>query len=215
MDEMRHAKLLIKKNEEIGLLRYKEMSIYPIKNALTKKYMPLSDMYHGPYCMMPPELLRTSGSGLIKYMFQSMQMNIRATRLRDDIDKMHIRILLDVKRQSDRDFPHGFMRNCIIDDTRCQSEENKGNLFLLLCLASTTMGGGKLQLALRYDDLTWKKWLYFLKLYLSMEHWFHDSNPKEEVNCARPLIGKVLRWLKVLFPRDGTGMNIIFRECMV
>ncbi len=133
--------------------------------------MPLPDLRHGPYCMMPPELLHTSGSGLIKYMFQSMQWNIGATRLCDEIDKMHIRILLDMKQQSDRDFPRGCILNGIIDDTKCQSEERKGNLVMLLCLASTTMGGEKLQTALRYNNKTWKKWLLFLKLYLSMEQW--------------------------------------------
>jgi hypothetical protein len=33
----------------------------------------------------------------------------------------------------------------------------------------------------------------------------HDSNPKEEVDQSRPLIGKVLRLLQELFPRDGIG----------
>ena len=156
---MRDLKLLKQIDEDIALTRFKEISRYPISNALTKKYMPLSDVLHGPYCMMPPELLHTSGSGLIKYMLQSMQFYIGETKLRDDIDKMHIRVLLDVKRQSDRDFPRGSMRNGIIDDTKCQSEERKGNLFLLLCIASTNLGGKKLQTALRYDDDTWKKWL--------------------------------------------------------
>jgi hypothetical protein len=57
------------------------MSRYDIKNALTKKYMPLSDNIHGPYCMMPPELLHTSGSGLIKYMFESLQWQKVVERL--------------------------------------------------------------------------------------------------------------------------------------
>ena len=38
-----------------------------------------------------------------------------------------------------------------------------------------------------------------------MEEWFHDSNPKEEVDQSRPLTGKVLRLLQELFPRDGIG----------
>jgi hypothetical protein len=44
--------------------------------------------------------------------------------------------------------------------------------------------------------------LEFIKLYLSMEDWFHDSNDKEEVNQARPLIAKVLKMLQWLFPRE-------------
>jgi len=205
MNEMKGVKLVMQDNEAVGLLRYKQLSRYPIRNALTGKYMPLSDIHHGPYCMMPPELLHASQGGLIKYMFQSMQWYIGATKLRDEIDKMHIWMLFDVRRQSDRDFPRGSMRNGIIDDTKCQSEEQKGNLFLLLCIGSTALGGQKLQTALRYNDRTWKKWLGFIKLYLSMEEWFHDSNPKEEVNNARPIIAKVLQLLQDLFPRDGTG----------
>jgi hypothetical protein len=106
------------------------------------------------------------------------------------------------------------MRNGIIDDTKCQSEERKGNLFLLLCIASTRLVGKKLQTALQYDGNTWKKWLKFVKLYLSMEEWFHDSNPKEEVDQSRPLIGNVLRLLQELFPRDGIGNGYNLRKCM-
>ena len=73
LSDMRNAKRLKITNETKGLLKLKEMSRSDIKNALTKKDMPLSDEFHGPYYMMPPELLHTSGSGLIKYMFESLQ----------------------------------------------------------------------------------------------------------------------------------------------
>jgi len=118
---------------------------------------------------------------------------------------MHVRVTQDVKRQSNRDLPRGSMRNGIIDDTKCQSEERQGNFFLLLCIATTTTGEEKLKKALGYDDRRWVKWVQFAKLYLSMCAWLHDSNLKEEVNNARPLIGKVLRLVKELFPRDGSG----------
>jgi hypothetical protein len=39
-----------------------------------------------------------------------------------------------------------------------------------------------------------------------MEEWFHKCNDKGEVNNARPLIAKVLKWLQELFPREeGTN----------
>ena len=119
LSEMRDAKRLKKVDENQGLLRMKEMSRYGIKNALTKKYKPLSDNIHGPYCMMPPELLHTSGSGLIKYMFESLQWQIGGGKIRDDVDKLHIRVYMFVKRQSERDFPRGAIRNGIIDGTKC------------------------------------------------------------------------------------------------
>ena len=61
--------------------------------------------------MMPPELLHTSGSGLIKYIFESMKMQIDGGIARDEIDKMHVTVNLSIKRQSECDFPRGAMRN--------------------------------------------------------------------------------------------------------
>ncbi len=72
LSDMCSAKRLKRSDEDEGLLKLKKMSRYDIKNALTKKYMPLSDNIHGPYCMMPPELLHMSGRGLIKYIFESL-----------------------------------------------------------------------------------------------------------------------------------------------
>ena len=125
--------------------------------------------------MTPPELLHTSGQGLIKYIFESLSNQIGSGKDRDEIDKQHVRMYMIIKRQSEHDFPCGAMRNGIIDGTKCHAEERKGNLFLLLCIAHTVDGSDKLQKALGYPSQSrWKKFLEFLKLYLSMEEWFHD-----------------------------------------
>jgi hypothetical protein len=76
LDEMRKAKRLKRENEKEGHLNLKNISRYDIVNALTNKYLPLSDNHHGPYHMMPLELLHTSASGLVKYMFESLHMQI-------------------------------------------------------------------------------------------------------------------------------------------
>jgi hypothetical protein len=47
LSDMWDAKQLKRIDENQGLLRLKEISRYDIKNALTKKYMPLSDNIHG------------------------------------------------------------------------------------------------------------------------------------------------------------------------
>ncbi len=116
--------------ESAGLDRYRDLSRYAIKNSLTRKHMPLSDNVHGPSRMMPPEVLHVFYAGLLWYIFTSMQLCIGSSKLRDEIDKMHVRVTQDVKCQSDRDLPRGSMRNGIIDDTKCQSEERQGNFFL-------------------------------------------------------------------------------------
>jgi hypothetical protein len=66
MNEMREAKRELRNNEAVGLIRFKQISRHPIKNALTVKYMPLSDMHHGPSAMMPPKLLHASMAGMRK-----------------------------------------------------------------------------------------------------------------------------------------------------
>jgi hypothetical protein len=61
-----------------------------IVNALTNKYLPLSDNHHEPYCTMPQELLHMSEGGLIKYMFESLHMQIGSGKDHDDTDEQHI-----------------------------------------------------------------------------------------------------------------------------
>ena len=52
------------------------------------------------------------------------------------------------------------------------------------------------------------RWIEFLKLYLSMEEWFHDENDKMEVENSSDLVARVLTDLKYLFPRSGNGYKI-------
>jgi hypothetical protein len=54
------------------------------------------------------------------------------------------------------------MRNGLINGTKFQSEERKGKLFLLLCIANMTHGSEKLQSGLGYSNAKWKKWLKFI-----------------------------------------------------
>jgi hypothetical protein len=54
--------------------------------------LPLSGNTHEPYKMMPPELLHTSGRGLIMYMFESLRDQMGGGKDRDFIDKQHIQI---------------------------------------------------------------------------------------------------------------------------
>jgi hypothetical protein len=166
--------------------------MYDIRNTLTEKSLPLSDNIHGLYKMMPPELLRISGSGLIMYRFESLRDQMGGGKDRDLIDVQHVLISTLIKRQSECDFQQGSMRNGLIDGTKCQSSERKGNLFCLLCIAHTTNGSCVMKRSLKYSDAKWKQYIEFLKQDLCMEEWFHDSNNKVEVMITQPQIAKVL-----------------------
>jgi hypothetical protein len=143
--------------------------MYDIRNALTEKSLPLSDNIHGPYKIMPPELLHTLGSGLIMYMFESPKDQMGGGKDRDLNNRQLILISNLIKRQSERDFPQGSMRNCLIDGSECQSSERRRNLLRLLCIAHTTNGSYVLKRYLKHSDAKWKQYIKFLKQYLCME----------------------------------------------
>jgi hypothetical protein len=216
MEDINYAKKREQDNEDAGIEYYRSVSMYDIRNALTEKSLPLSDNIHGPYKMMPPELLLTSGSGLIMYMFESLRDQVGDGNNRDLIDRQHILISNLIKRQSERDFPIGSMRNGLIDGTKCQSSEGKRNLFRLLCIAHTTNGSCVIKISLKFSDMKLKHYIEFLKLYLCMEECFHDLNNKLELISAQTQIAKVLESLKhfIFFQEIHTPMDTIFKRCM-
>ena len=209
MQEMADAQSLLKNDRQAGMLLYQTLSRHPIRNALTEKGLPLSDALHGPFRMTPPELLHTSGAGLILYIFRVIADQIGAGIGRNDLDEQHLRMTKLIRRQSERDFPRAATRNGIVDGTKCQASERRGNLFSLLCIVHTKEGHILKEL-MNMTDVKWRKMLSFLKQYLAMEEWFHCENAKDEVWNARRNIGIVLKTLQELFPRkDGTnGYNI-------
>ncbi len=73
--------------------------------------------------MMPPQLLHTSSSRLIKYMFELLCHQLGGGKDCDYINQEHIVVSNIIKRQSERDFPQGSMCNGLIDGTKCQSSE--------------------------------------------------------------------------------------------
>jgi hypothetical protein len=109
MEDIKFAKKRKREDEDSGVKYYWSNSMYEIRNALTEKSFPLSDNIHGLYKMMPPELLHTSGSGLIMYMFKSLRDQMGGGKDRDLIDKQHIQTSSLIKRQSKQDFPSGSM----------------------------------------------------------------------------------------------------------
>jgi hypothetical protein len=151
MDDIKFAKKRKQEDEDAGIEYYHSISMYDIKSALTEKSLPLSDNIHGPYKIMPPELLHTSGSGLIMYMFDSLRDQMGGGKGRDFINKQHNQTSSLIKRQSEQDFPRGSMRNGLIDGTKCLSSKRKGNLFQLLCIAHTTNESCVMKRSLSYQ----------------------------------------------------------------
>jgi len=209
VDEMKDAQALLRRDRTAGLELFQSMSRYPIVNALLQPGLPLSDDIYGPFRMTPPELLHTSGAGLILYIFKALAERLGCGIYRNELDERHAITCKALRRQSERDIPRGATRNGVLDGTKCQASERRGNLFSVACIAHTT-SGRRLKEGLRMSDAKWRQLRLFMRQYLAMEEWFHAHNSKEEVRNARRKIGRVLKALQELFPRgEGTnGYNI-------
>jgi hypothetical protein len=201
LEDIKETKRRKRNDNDGGVQYFKLVSMYDIKNAFLEQFIPLLDNVHGPFRMMPPELLHTSSSGLIMYMFKSLCYHLGGGIDRDYIDQEHIVVNNMKKKQSGHDFPRGLMQNGLIDGTKYQSSEHKGNLFQLLCIAHQTKATIVLKTALGLSDIQWRQLIHFLKSYLAMEEWFHDSKDKDEVNSSRVEISKVLTSLQKFVPR--------------
>jgi len=124
-------------------------------------------------------------------MFESLCLHLGGGIDQDYIDQEHIVVSNIIQRQSECDFPHGLMHNGLIDGTKIQSSKWKGNLFRFLCIAHRTRVKTILKNSLQLSDVRWREFIHFLKSYLAMEEWFHDSNDKDKVHNARYEIAKV------------------------
>jgi hypothetical protein len=147
---------------------FKRILTHPIHNAHTDLDLPLSDRIHGPYRMIPPELLHTSGSRLTMYMFSTLA-NIMNAYDQTSLDILHVRMTRDSLLQSERDFPIGSDKNGIINNTKGQSTQHQGNLFCLICITHTTAGNEALGKAYGKIGTTQTQVCSFLMVYLAME----------------------------------------------
>jgi hypothetical protein len=118
LEEMTEAQRLLCSNKDRGLAQYQAMSRYPIINALMQPGLALSDQVYGAYRMTPPELLHTSGAGLILYMFCVIADKLGAGLLRSELDTQHVCMMTSLRQQSECDFPRGATQNGIVDGTK-------------------------------------------------------------------------------------------------
>ena len=92
--------------EEIRNKIFQDISKHDIRNALTKSNLPLSDQIQRNSCMTPPELVHTSGSGLIMYMFQTLQL-LLLPAFQIVFNALHQKLSTDIGIQSEEDFLAG------------------------------------------------------------------------------------------------------------
>ena len=217
-DKVREARKLAKSatNKKTGKKFLKDISKHDIDLSWHEKWVPLSDLIHGVFKMVPPELLHTTMEGVTEYIFEVLGLMISegdgGDELLDIMELVHRKLHYTKNRNSERDLPKSCSRTGLFMNTRCGATERRGNLFLLLCLSHTSSVSTRLESILSDRGVSLDKFQLCLKLYLAMEEWFHSVNKKEEVEDSRKLIGYVIDLIKKVFPRgevkNGQGWKI-------
>jgi hypothetical protein len=116
-------------------------------------------------------------------------------KLLTKIENLHHTLHFDLKRNSERDFPRGSARNGALNHTLVSATERCGNKFLLLCHCHTDAVHKDFEMIFCQSGINSANFFKCLKLYISMEEWFHENNLKEEVNLANCLVSETLELL--------------------
>ena len=207
------AKSNLDKHKKDQLVAMQAISKHKVDIAFLHSKVPLSNNTHCIYKLFSPELLHTTVECLIKYVFISLAKQLIGTNTVGEetivaMDRIHVQLCRDLIHNSERDFPRGLTRLGLMSKKQVSAAERLGNLFRLLCSCHTTKACGLLTPLLAKHNLSMVELIKFLKLYLSMEAWFHCNNPKTKVRSARPLIAEVIRTMTNMFPRNGQGWHI-------
>ncbi len=78
----------------------------------------------------------------------------------------------------------GSAKNGALKNTLVSATEHCGNIFLLLCLCHADAVHKDFEMILCQSGINSANFFKCLKLYISMEEWFHENNMKDEVNSA-------------------------------
>ena len=190
----------------------KQISKHNVCVALLYPDVPVPDNVHKAYGIFPPELLHTTAEGTSKYIIESVVSQISpgasGKRACDIVDTVHLNFHQSLSRNSERDFPLGATISGLTKEARIDANERKGNLFRSMCICHTHTVRNTIGPILQEHGLSMEKLTTFLKLYISMEAWFHDDNPEVKVRAARLLIAKVIDMMIEILPRGGQGWHI-------
>jgi hypothetical protein len=123
----------------------------------------------------------------------------KGKKLLNKIENLHT-LHFDLKRNSECDLPRGSARNGALKNTLVSATKCRGKMFRLLCLCHTDAVREDLNTSFHRSSINPQNIFKCLKLYLSMEEWFHNNNLKREVNLANALVTKTFEMVQNVFP---------------
>ena len=69
-----------------------------------------------------------------------MELDDANSTVKDELDTLHQSVVLKSRQQSERDFPGASNRNGIMDGTKMEGSQHRGNLFMFIFALKTKDG---------------------------------------------------------------------------
>jgi hypothetical protein len=121
---------------------------------------------------------------------------------RESVNELHSSLVRDAEQQSERDFPPMSIHIGITDGNKICGSERGGNCFVLLCVIHTHLGQKLMWKEMKERNISFKRFKYCLKLYLSFEHWVNEPHTWSQVCRSSKVLGVLINMIKDCFPRD-------------
>jgi hypothetical protein len=145
-------------------------------------------------------MLHVSGTGLLKHMFGCLDGLIgRAKskkREKESFDNLHRCLVINVERQSERDFPRMSICNGITNGTKMCGSKRVGNCFVLLCAMHTHLGKEFVANKMKQRKIPLKRFIECLKLYLAYERWVTEPHSRAQVRRSYKLLGELIKMIE-------------------
>lgn len=192
---------LKQQNDIAGL---KAVSKHNIVNAFD--IIPTGDPVDTIYLSTPPETMHAIDAGIIPRMIQTIGDGFKRKQVAAAMHNLHLLLVNSHARQSERDLPRPSQRNHLLETTKTQATENKGNLFLLLCALHTQMGISAADAAgIKPSERKGK--ITTMKMILAVEKWFNRRNRRSDIDDTTKINAFVrtvlIPNLQKYFPREA------------
>ena len=175
--------------------------------------VPLANMIYGIYFSVPTEMLHVNGTGLLKYMFIAatdlIGPNESKKKEKEEMDNLHMQLVEDANRQSEKDLPRMSARSGPSNPVKCTGGERVGNFAVYGVAASTTTGMTLLRPGWTKNKISQTDYLQCIKQVLAYHKWVHQHNPIGEVETCQEIVSNTMSLIQHCFPRgEGQGYKL-------
>jgi len=183
----------------------KTISQHPVTSAFSKLALP--DKEGGLPAALPKEPLHVNlqgnyvaGSQVIHDLIGEKGKNAKH---KDRIDQLHQRVSIDLRRNSERNYPRSSNRFGFMDLTRLTGSERLGNLFIFVICLYTHQGMQIMGPFLDAANIPISKFVYTICLLMSYDVWTQGRMiDRQELVDAEPVVRELMHCILKYLPKE-------------